>query len=149
MDTNPDPSASNETQPLERGPAATQLPNRLSYPYITRISIGTTAAFLGGMSLGLAYGTKTAGLRFRAENAHRLPSSSTGWYLYHKTKNYHIMFGGIKEGLKLGSKLAIGTGGFFIIEEVVDRLRGEQDFRSTLIAGLTIAGGFSSWSECP
>lgn len=91
---------------------------------------------------------KYAGLRYRAENAHRLPNTSTGWYLYHKSKNYHVILGGVKGGLKMGSKVASLAGGFFMIEAALDGLRGGQDFVSSLAAGLGIAGGFSIWSKC-
>ena len=54
-----------------------------------------------GFGLGAVQGGKMAGLRFRAENAHRLPNDTTGWYFYHKAKNYQAMYGGVKEGLKM------------------------------------------------
>jgi len=44
--------------------------------------------------------------------------------LYHKSKNYHIMLGGIKEGIKMGAKLGFWVGSFFFMEEAVDRMRG-------------------------
>jgi hypothetical protein len=94
-----------------------------------------------------------AGLRFRAENSHRLPHDTTGWYLYHKSKNYHIMFGGVKEGIKMAAKLGFWVGAFFAIEEAVDQWgnrwewrRGKRDALSTTIAGLSVAGVFSIWS---
>ncbi len=122
--------------------------NRLSLPFKIRLSVATTGAFFTGMFLGLSHGSQTAGLRFRAENSHRFPNSSTGWYLYHKSKNYHMMLGGVKEGLKLGSKVAFWAGGFFVVEEAVDRVRGgKRDFVSTVVAGLSVAGGFSAWSK--
>ncbi len=122
--------------------------NRLSFPFKIRLSVATTGAFFTGMFLGLSHGSQTAGLRFRAENSHRFPNSSTGWYLYHKSKNYHMMLGGVKEGLKLGSKVAFWAGGFFVVEEAVDRVRGgKRDFVSTVVAGLGVAGGFSLWSK--
>lgn len=65
-----------------------------------------------------------AGLRFRAENAHRLPTSEVGWFLYHKSKNYNAMLGGVREGLRMGVKLGVWGGLFFWAEEGVDRLRG-------------------------
>lgn len=89
-----------------------------------------------------------AGFRFRAENSHRLPTTSTGWFLYHKSKNYHTAFGGVKEGIKMGGKVSFWVGGFFMVEEAVDDLRGgRRDFLSTLVAGLSVAGGFSAWSK--
>jgi len=77
-----------------------------------------------GFVLGAANGGQMAGLRFRAENAHRLPTSTVGWYLYHKSKNYNAMLGGVKEGLKMGFKLGAWGGLFFWMEEGIDRLRG-------------------------
>ena len=120
--------------------------NRLSIPFSIRLPTATAGAFITGMALGLSHGSKTAGLRFRAENSHRFPTTSTGWYLYHKTKNYHAMLGGIKEGMKMGFKISFWAGSFFLIEEAVDRLRGTKDFLSTVVAGLSISGGFSAWS---
>ncbi len=139
--------------PLEPGEAHTptyanppSFESRLSTPFGIRFPAATGVAFITGLSLGLSHGAKTAGLRFRAENSHRFPTTSTGWYLYHKSKNYHVMLGGIKEGLKMGSKIAFWAGGFFLVEEAVDRLRGTKDFVSTVVAGLSISGGFSARS---
>ena len=87
-----------------------------------------------------------AGMRFRAEHSHVFPTTRTGWYLYHKSKNYHVMLGGIKEGLKMGTKVGFWAGGFFLVEEAVDRKRRTKDFLSTVVAGLTTAGAFSAWS---
>ena len=120
--------------------------NRLSIPFFIRLPTATAGAFITGMALGLSHGSKTAGLRFRAENSHRFPTTSTGWYLYHKSKNYHAMLGGIKEGMKMGLKISFWTGAFYLIEEAVDRLRGTKDLISTVVAGLSISGGFSAWS---
>ena len=57
-----------------------------------------------------------------------------------------MMLGGIKEGMKMGSKIAFWAGSFFLLEEAVDRMRGTKDFISTVFAGLSISGGFSAWS---
>ena len=122
--------------------------HRLSVPFFIRLPTATAGAFLTGMALGLSHGSKTAGLRFRAENSHRFPTTSAGWYLYHKSKNYHAMLGGIKEGTKMGYRISFWTGSFFLVEEAVDQLRGTKDFLSTVVAGLSISGGFSAWSMC-
>ncbi|MCJ1257748.1 hypothetical protein MMC24_005574 [Lignoscripta atroalba] len=123
---------------------------RLSLPFQYRLPTATAGAFFTGMFLGLTHGSQTAGLRFRAENSHRLPKSSTGWYLYHKSKNYHMMLGGVKEGLKMGTKVGFWVGGFFTVEEAIDRARGgRKDFLSTVVAGLSVAGGFSAWNQFP
>ncbi|CAF9934427.1 MAG: hypothetical protein ALECFALPRED_005942 [Alectoria fallacina] len=125
--------------------------NRLSTPFIIRFPAATAGAFLTGAALGVSHGGKTAGMRFRAENSHRFPTTSAGWYLYHKSKNYHMMLGGIKEGLKMGTKVGFWAGSFFVVEEAVDELRGTKDFLSTVVAGMTIAAGFSGqpWNILP
>lgn len=122
--------------------------DRLSLPSPIRIAYGVLAATFTGMFLGLSHGSKSAAMRFRAENAHRFPVTQKGWYLYHKSKNYHSMLGGIKDGLKMGGKLSFLASCFFFAEVAVDVARGgNKDFASTTIAGSTIAGGFSAWSK--
>ena len=123
-----------------------RLNSRLSFPYPMRLMLATSASFLVGAGLGVSHGAQSAGYRFRAENAHRLPNSSTGWYLYHKSKNYHRAFAGAREGLKMGAKVSFWTAGFFSVEEMFDRYRGTRDCFSTTIASLAVAGGFSLWS---
>lgn len=107
-------------------PTAPYIANdRLSLPFALRLPLTTSLAFTTGFFLGAAHGGQTAALRFRAENAHRLPTSQVGWYLYHKSKNYVTMLGGIKEGFKMGVRVGGWTGVFFAVEEAVDRLRGQ------------------------
>jgi hypothetical protein len=120
--------------------------SRLSLPTPVRLTLATASSFIIGLGLGLSHGSQTAGLRFRAENAHRLPKSSTGWYLYHKSKNYHMALGGIKEGLKMGFKISAWVAAFFYIEDCWDEIRGKKDFVNTTLASLSVAGGFSLWS---
>ena len=87
-----------------------------------------------------------AGLRFRAENAHRLPDTTTGWYLYHKSKNYQASHGGLKEGLKMGTKVGSLVAAYVIAEEALDAYREERDFLNSVIAGMGTAGLYSAWS---
>ncbi|KAI1743219.1 hypothetical protein F4680DRAFT_370631 [Xylaria scruposa] len=121
--------------------------SRLSIPPLMRIPAAATTAFGIGMTLGLAHGSKMAGLRFRAEHAHRLPTTTTGWYLYHKSKNYHVAFGGLKEGFKVGARLGVLSTAMFCAENLFDVYRGGQDFVSTVMASLAVAGGFSLWNR--
>lgn len=123
-----------------------RLDSRLSFPFVFRLPIATTISLLAGMGLGITHGSQMAGLKFRAENAHRLPETPTGWYLYHKTKNYHMAFGGVKEGMKMGLKLSFWVASFIGVEEIFDRWRGTKDFVNTTIASLTVAGVFSAYS---
>ncbi|KAI9704984.1 MAG: hypothetical protein M1836_006764 [Candelina mexicana] len=121
--------------------------NRLSLGFPTRLVTALGVSSLTGLFLGVSHGSQTAALRFRAENAHRLPTSSTGWYLYHKSKNYHVLYGGVGEGLKMGFKVGAWVGMFFTVEEAVDRLRGgRKDVASTVVGGLGVAGAWSIWS---
>ncbi|KIM90640.1 hypothetical protein PILCRDRAFT_32783, partial [Piloderma croceum F 1598] len=82
-------------------------------PDLIRISINPRfyqlpgAALLLGTAIGLTRGSRLAGLRFQAENAHRPPQTLRGWYLYRKTKNYKMMLGGLQETGKLASKLGL------------------------------------------
>lgn len=123
--------------------------SRLSIPPLLRIPAAAATAFGLGMTLGLSYGSKMAGLRFRAEHAHRLPVSTTGWYLYHKSKNYHLVLGGLKEGIRVGSKLAILSTAMFCAENLFDVYRGTKDMFNTTAAALAVAGGFSLLSTIP
>ena len=121
--------------------------DRLSFPFETRLPIAAATGFFAGAFLGISHGAQTASLRFRAENSHRFPTTSAGWYLYHKSKNYHMLLGGIKDGLKMGTKISFWVGGFFTVEHAIDRFRGRRDFLSTAMAGLSLAGGFSAWRQ--
>lgn len=103
-------------------------------------------AFLVGLGLGTTKGSKMAGLRFRAEHAHKLPTTTTGWFLYHKSKNYHVAYGGLREGLRMGAKVCFWTTTMFSIEHMFDISRGQKDFLNTVLACVTVAGGFSLWS---
>jgi len=120
---------------------------RLSLPAPLRIPMASALSFFTGFTLGTSQGGKMAGLQFRAEHAHKLPKSTTGWYLYHKSKNYRMAYGGIREGFRMGIKLSIWTTAMFAIEQMFDSYRGTADFANTVTACVTVAGGFSLWSK--
>ena len=119
---------------------------RLSIPDFVRLPLGAIASFSVGMGLGLAHGSKTAGLRFRAEHAHKLPQTTTGWFLYHKSKNYHVAYGGIREGLRMGAKVSLWATAMFVVENMFDHYRGSVDAANTVLACVATAGGLSLWS---
>ncbi|QSZ36373.1 hypothetical protein DSL72_006249 [Monilinia vaccinii-corymbosi] len=119
--------------------------SRMSIPYGARLPLCTSISFLCGMALGISHGSHAAGLRFRAEHAHRLPTSPTGWYLYHKSKNYHAALGGVKEGMRMGGRVAFWTAALLAVEDLCDRWRGRKDVGNTVVASLSVAGGFSLW----
>lgn len=120
--------------------------SRLSLPWVLRLPLATTLSFFAGFTLGASYGGKMTGLRFRAEHAHKMPSSSTGWYLYHKSKNYQVAYGGLREGFRMGFKVSFWTTAMFAIERMFDVYRGTSDMFNTLTSCVTVAGGFSLWS---
>lgn len=128
----------------------TSRPNdRLSLNPSLRIRTATVFAALTGAGLGFSHGAQETGLRFRAENSHRLPTTEKGWYLYHKTKNYQVLLGGFKEAAHMSVKVGLWTGLFFAFESAVDRKRRSQDAVSSVCAGMAVAGAFSLWSRRP
>ncbi|KAL9579547.1 MAG: hypothetical protein Q9212_005047 [Teloschistes hypoglaucus] len=84
-----------------------------------------------------------AALRFRAENSHRIPTTTRGWYFYHKSKHYYVMYAAMTEGLKMGFMFPPVILSLLYFERTVDLLRGRQDFLSTVIGSLSTAGLFS------
>ncbi|KAF2418686.1 hypothetical protein EJ08DRAFT_52815 [Tothia fuscella] len=125
---------------------------RLSLNFPARLQLAFWGSAFSGAVLGLSEGGLKAGFKFRAENAHRLPSSEKGWYFYHKSKNYHTLIGGGKEAGRMGLKLGIWVSMFVVMEDAVDQWRGagkRKDFLSTTVAGLGTSGLFSLWSRFP
>lgn len=120
--------------------------SRLSLPFPLRIPLASGLSFFAGFTLGTAQGGKAAGLRFRAEHAHKLPTTSTGWFLYHKSKHYQVAYGGIREGFKMGAKVSFWTTAMFAIEQMFDSHRGTADLLNTVTSCVTVAGCFSLWS---
>ncbi|KAK1148919.1 hypothetical protein N8T08_007594 [Aspergillus melleus] len=106
-------------------------------PYIALATFGT------GMGIGAFHGSQTASYRFRAENAHRFPTTNKGWFLYHKDKSNLRLVTAVKEGFKMGGKLGAGALAFGFFEETVDKARNDRDFLSTVTAGLTFSGIYS------
>ena len=140
------PDNLNQPLDLETFPLDNHRP-RLSLITPTRILLGTVTSGLLGFALGTMQGGQTAQLRFRAEHAHKMPDTTTGWYLYHKTKNYHAMKGGITEGFRMAGKTSLWTFVALGLESTVDRCRGASDMFSTAIATLSVAGAFSLWRK--
>lgn len=81
------------------------------------------SAFAVGMVSGFLTAGKRAGLVFMAENAHRLPDTVQGWYFYSKTKNYKVMLGAVKGGLKQGTRLGIWVTAFCMAERSSEIVR--------------------------
>ncbi|KAJ4395609.1 hypothetical protein N0V85_006489 [Neurospora sp. IMI 360204] len=120
---------------------------RLSIPDAVRIPLASSTALLIGFTLGVSQGIKTAGMRFRAEHAHKLPTTKMGWYFYHKSKNYNSIWGGAKEGARMGAKICFWTTAMFGIEHMFDAYRGTADMFNTVTACVTVSGAFSLWNR--
>ncbi|KAG5654477.1 hypothetical protein H0H81_001976 [Sphagnurus paluster] len=102
------------------------------------------AAIIVGSVIGLVRGSRAASLRFLAENVHRPPTTVQGWYFYNKTKNYKVLFGGLKGAGLEASRLAAVAFGWVGIEEGLERV-GWGQF-SEVGAALGTAGMFSAVS---
>jgi hypothetical protein len=150
---------------------------RLGMPFDRRLLLTTAMSGLCGFTLGSTSAGRLASLRFRAENAHRLPISQPGWYLYHKSKNYYKWRHGVTEGLRKGGLVAAWSSLFFIVEESLDVFRGTwragrtvsemegvdeldlaridrgvgscRDFWSSACAGMVTGGVWSAWHQFP
>lgn len=119
-------------------------PPRLGIEVGKRLPYATFAGFTSGMAIGSLFGSKKESYRFRAENAHRFPTTSAGWFQYHKNKNYTVIVGAVKEGTRMGFKLGTGALAFCVFEETVDYARHDRkDFLSTVTAGLSFSGIYS------
>ncbi|KAI8061503.1 uncharacterized protein B0P05DRAFT_590666 [Gilbertella persicaria] len=108
-----------------------------------RLLLMTSVGGFWGFSMGAFLGARQSGLQYLAENAHKLPTTVQGWYFYHKTKNYRMMLGGIKRGIRFAGK----TGGLCLlyggIESALDDVRGEPDVLNSVVAGVTTGTIFS------
>lgn len=135
------------TSPPELLPASSDA-MRLSMLAPSRLLMGSTASGMIGFMLGAFQGGQMAQLRFRAEHAHKMPDTTTGWYFYHKSKNYHAMQGGIREGFRMGAKTGFWSFAALALETTVDRMRGCSDMLSTMVATVSVAGMFSLTRKC-
>lgn len=120
---------------------------RLSMDAPSRLAFGSLSSSIVGMFLGALHGGQTSQLRFRAEHAHKMPDSTAGWYLYHKTKNYHAMYGGVREGMRMAARMGGWTFVALGLETAVDRCRGSADMFSTVMGCVSVAGLFSMRSK--
>ena len=113
-----------------------------------------TASFTAGSILGFSRGARMSGLRFLAENAHRLPTTVGGWYFYNKTKNYRVLLGGFKGGVRQGLRFGAIGGCWVGVEQAwlwASKALGapkSTELAKELIAGTVTAGTVSALCEC-
>ncbi|GAA5977377.1 hypothetical protein JCM11641_000079 [Rhodosporidiobolus odoratus] len=92
----------------------------VQHPFSDAVVI-PTAAVVFGFTSGLVSSSKLASKQFLAENAHRLPKTVQGWYFYQKTKNYRVLYAGLKGGLRTGARLGAWTGAFVLLSGWIDQ----------------------------
>ncbi|GAA5959065.1 hypothetical protein JCM21900_000010 [Sporobolomyces salmonicolor] len=113
------------------------------------------SGFAFGFTSGMVTSSKLASKQFLAENAHRLPTTVQGWYFYKKTKNYRVLFAGLKGGFRTGSRLGLWTGAFVALQEgiqagIAQALGSHLGERPTrwaagAVAGVTLASAAGAW----
>ncbi|KAG5513646.1 hypothetical protein PMAC_000684 [Pneumocystis sp. 'macacae'] len=119
---------------------------RLGVPLVSRLVLYVSATSLVCFTLGSIVGGKKNGLRFFAENAHRLPTTIDGWYFYHKTKNYNVMLGAIKTGVKYALRTSFWVATYVCIEAGMDRIRKCVDVANTMF-GTVLSGMVFSYTN--
>ncbi|KAF2458247.1 hypothetical protein BDY21DRAFT_284488 [Lineolata rhizophorae] len=139
--------------PLEKFATSSE-DDRLAMPFWFRATLATSCAAMFGFFLGATHGGRMAALRFRAENAHRLPTNKVGWYLYHRSKNHHSIIGALKGGIKAAARVGLWVGMFYTVEEGVDHglkrtVGWEPTFLSSVAAGMSTASVFSLKNRFP
>lgn len=173
----PGDAAPPEPPPALAPPVLRASPDRLGMSFDRRLVLAAFSSGIAGFTLGASHAGNMASLRFRAENAHRLPKSQPGWYLYHKSKNYYKAKEGVQVGVRKGAWVAAWTSVFLVVEESMDVFRGtwragrtltemegideldmkamdksirrNRDFLSSTLAGIVTSGLWSAWHAFP
>ncbi|QSL64278.1 hypothetical protein MERGE_000434 [Pneumocystis wakefieldiae] len=107
--------------------------DRLNLPLVSRLILYTTVSSFISFTLGSIVGGKKSGLRFLAENAHRLPQTIQGC----------VMLGGIKMGLKYSIRTSFWVNIYLGIEYILDYLRKRIDAANTVLASVSTGLIFS------
>lgn len=117
-------------------------------PISRTLAIAMTASMVG-VIIGGQREWQRAALRFRAEHAHRMPTSQKDWFFFQRAKSNYAMAAAMATAPKLGLKLAAATVGLVVMEEAIDNVRGNKskDLFSSVGASLSAAGVFSLWRE--
>jgi hypothetical protein len=123
--------------------------NRLSRPGPARMMFYFSNGVCIFWVIGFLRARRLAAHQFLAENSHRLPTSDAGWYLYHRAKNYQVVWRGFKGAFRYG---AIGGACAFLygfVEEAWDQgvRKGRVDPGGSTVAGTATAGAFAIWNR--
>ncbi|RKP05224.1 hypothetical protein THASP1DRAFT_20052 [Thamnocephalis sphaerospora] len=126
--------------------AASSLPGPLSRVGIepgARVGLVTGMGAFWGFAFGAFLGGRQSGLQYLAENAHKLPRTKEGWYFYHKTKNYRVLLGATRQGMRYAGR----TGAICLLysgaEAWMDRMRGHTSPLHSIASGVTTASVYA------
>jgi hypothetical protein len=145
------PPLQHDSQPSTTHPPNTQndLLSRAGLSPKARLLVFSSVGCFWGFGIGAFIGGRQSGLQYLAENAHRLPTTVQGWYFYHKTKNYRVMLGGVKKGMRFAVKTGSLCFLYGVVEAGLDDIRGEADIINSVTAGVTTGAIFSTISKSP
>jgi len=121
--------------------------NRIGLEPLKRITLITASASFWGFILGGVIGSRQSGMQYLAENAHRLPKTTEGWYFYHKKKNYRMIYGALSKGAVYSAKTGAMVALFEALEASADFYRGGADLFNSVGAGLASGSIFSVASK--
>ncbi|KAJ3330749.1 hypothetical protein HDU93_010106 [Gonapodya sp. JEL0774] len=107
------------------------------------------SGFLFGSFLGGFLGARARRLQFLAENAHRLPRTPRGWFMYHRERNYQVAKRAGIVGVSYGAKVAVVCGVFAGVETAIDVARDNEDWISGGLSGLLTGALFASAARLP
>lgn len=146
--SNVPPAETNDLSAVEKSSAPEVIvdhSNRLSRPGPARMTFYFTNSLAAFWVIGFLRTRRLAAHQFLAENSHRLPTSDAGWYLYHRAKNYRVVWRGFKGGIQ--TALVGGACAFLygFVEEAWDQgvRKGKVDAAGSMVAGGVTAGAFA------
>ncbi|KAJ1666653.1 hypothetical protein IW140_002588 [Coemansia sp. RSA 1813] len=122
---------------------------RIRMEPIDRLATMATVSFGAGALCGGYLGGKHAGRQYLAERAHRLPTTVEGWYFYQKWKNYRVTLGAFRGAVNYGVKMSACVMAFSSVEALIDRMVGETQAASSIVAGVSTAVGISLATRLP
>ncbi|TPX44263.1 hypothetical protein SeMB42_g04400 [Synchytrium endobioticum] len=104
----------------------------------------TTAGFITGFCSGFYLAGRHRRLQFLAENAHRQPKTTKGWYMYHKYKNYETIHAGTGGGVRYGIKFGLIAAGFTLSEQIMEKyVAGGESWLCSSASGVWTGVGFA------
>ncbi|OLY82221.1 hypothetical protein AYI68_g3660 [Smittium mucronatum] len=105
-----------------------------------RITLLTITGALSGAVVGGYIGGRSASWQYLAERSHNLPTTVSGWYYYHKWKNYRVVLGAIKKASYYGIRIGFVSGAYELVEAAVDKYVVERTSAlGSVAAGFTVS----------